>query len=498
MDDTDVNYVPAREEVIVLSNEGSDESHEGLIHRSTCAGPPQGTVNEPVNEPVDDVETPVDTAEQLETRKKKRGDKPEKKKAEEPVSEAPRKTPSNLSFLDYVVVSNTLSGLDGGVKRSERDPDDDATLTEIAKKEKLLEDKKKELDARAAAALAEKKSKLQKETATAPSESEIDLGVFSVKLGNLLEKMFSLVLVPEKGKWDDVEVEHMEENVAADLVGDEGRKDGVETEVESSETTPNATIYTKRLPSAGGGGTSGTRQSPEYQHVEGASWDTHNPACEDLPHAPRWKLTQGSRMNNIDNCREEREKYNAEKKGLLWRVSDAEDKLLNEKQFNENKQKEWEIACEQTNCEMQNARDQIVKLKESKASEILAEETAADCKWLLARAVPLISERIAKSDELARYMYELGEVAYNNGRNDGYAEGKAATSNNEKDYHFPLYKEDCVVAYAAKLQEYEFIKFGIVKAVGKLSRKANAVEVLKQALGDQDPEGCDTGPSRQD
>ncbi|KAM0020385.1 hypothetical protein Hdeb2414_s0025g00666571 [Helianthus debilis subsp. tardiflorus] len=164
MDDTDVDSVPAREEAIVLSSESSDESHEGLIRRSTRAGPPQGTVNEPV----DDVETPVDTAEQLETRKKKIGDKPEKKKAEELVSEAPH----------------------AGVKRSERDPDDDATLTEIAKKKKLLEDKKKELDAQAAAALAEKKSKLQKETATAPSESEIDLGVFSVKPGNLLEKMY--------------------------------------------------------------------------------------------------------------------------------------------------------------------------------------------------------------------------------------------------------------------------------------------------------------------
>ncbi|KAM0066159.1 hypothetical protein Hdeb2414_s0002g00045561 [Helianthus debilis subsp. tardiflorus] len=90
VDDTDVDSVPAREEVIVLSSEGFNELHEGLIRRSTCLGPPQGTVNEPV---VDDVETPVDTAEQLETRKKKRGDKPEKKKAEEPVSEAPRKRP---------------------------------------------------------------------------------------------------------------------------------------------------------------------------------------------------------------------------------------------------------------------------------------------------------------------------------------------------------------------------------------------------------------------
>ncbi|KAJ0765741.1 hypothetical protein HanPI659440_Chr08g0306981 [Helianthus annuus] len=43
---------------------------------------------------------------------------------------------------------------------------------------------------------------------------------------------------------------------------------------------------------------------------------------------------------------EEREKFNAEKKGLAWRVADAEDKLAKEKHFNANKQKEWEISCE--------------------------------------------------------------------------------------------------------------------------------------------------------
>ncbi|KAJ0651617.1 hypothetical protein HanOQP8_Chr15g0562881 [Helianthus annuus] len=147
-----------------------------------------------MNEPVgDDVDVPTDIAEQLETRKKKKKDKSEKKKkkAEEPVTGAPRKQPSNLSFLDYVVVSDTLSGLDAGDKRVERDPNDDATLTEILKKKKVLEDKKKELDEQDAAALAPKKSKLQKETPPAPSESEVDLGVFSAKCGNLLQKIYA-------------------------------------------------------------------------------------------------------------------------------------------------------------------------------------------------------------------------------------------------------------------------------------------------------------------
>ncbi|KAM0043789.1 hypothetical protein Hdeb2414_s0010g00345461 [Helianthus debilis subsp. tardiflorus] len=51
------------------------------------------------------------------------------------------------------------------------------------------------------------------------------------------------------------------------------------------------------------------------------------------------------------------------------------------------------------------------KVVESEASEILAEEATADCKWLLARGVPLIVDRIVKSDKLAKYMFELGEAA---------------------------------------------------------------------------------------
>ncbi|MFS7919731.1 hypothetical protein Hanom_Chr03g00216141 [Helianthus anomalus] len=64
----------------------------------------------------------------------------------------------------------------------------------------------------------------------------------------------------------------------------------------------------------------------------------------------------------------------------------------------------------------------------------------------------------------------------------GYNEGRSAAANNEKDYHFELYKEDCGVVYAAKHRDYDFVKFGIVKVVDKLSRRANAVEVLKKSL----------------
>ncbi|KAM0017216.1 hypothetical protein Hdeb2414_s0027g00685611 [Helianthus debilis subsp. tardiflorus] len=56
------------------------------------------------------------------------------------------------------------------------------------------------------------------------------------------------------------------------------------------------------------------------------------------------------------------------------------------------------------------------KVAEGKASELLVEEVSTDCKWLLAR---VISERIAGSEELAKYMYELGEAARDLGRKEG-------------------------------------------------------------------------------
>ncbi|KAJ0681227.1 hypothetical protein HanPI659440_Chr16g0633451 [Helianthus annuus] len=211
------------------------------------------------------------------------------------------------------------------------------------KQKKVLEDKKKELDEQAAVALPAKKSKLQKETPPAPSESEIDLGVFSAKCGNLLEKIhaasssqgaksgkgsrkidishitpptsppsrtFDLSPPPAdqgKRKEDDADVKQVGEGggdagVGAAGAGAAGGGDDVVEE--SSEATPHHTIYTKVIRGSSQGGASGTHHSPEYEHVQGGSWDTHNPACADLPHAPRWNLTQGSRMSELANCRE--------------------------------------------------------------------------------------------------------------------------------------------------------------------------------------------------
>ncbi|MFS8019952.1 hypothetical protein Hanom_Chr15g01409901 [Helianthus anomalus] len=121
---------------------------------------------------------------------------------------------------------------------------------------------------------------------TSPPSRTLDLSPPNVDLG-------------EKRKEDVVEIEQVGEGGAGGDDGrgggDDGRGDGdgrghggADIEAESSEATPRHTTYTKR--------------SSEYEHVQGGSWDTHNPASADLPHAPRWNLTQGSRMTDLNNC----------------------------------------------------------------------------------------------------------------------------------------------------------------------------------------------------
>ncbi|MFS7980070.1 hypothetical protein Hanom_Chr10g00935041 [Helianthus anomalus] len=94
------------------------------------------------------------------------------------------------------------------------------------------------------------------------------------------------------------------------------------------------------------------------------------------------------------------------------------------------------------------------KIAENKVSEILVEEVTADCRWLLTRAVPLIVERIAGSEELAKYMYELGEVVRALGRKEGYAEGRAAAESKEPLKNSELFKTDCFARYAENRQEF--------------------------------------------
>ncbi|KAJ0491851.1 hypothetical protein HanIR_Chr12g0568361 [Helianthus annuus] len=641
-----------QEDVIVVSSGSSGRSGGDLTSRSARAGTVPGGNAEPVHEVVgdddDDVEASIDPSAQLETRKKARIDRSGRKGegVEGGAAGSSRKRPSILSYLDYVVVSDTLSGLGPGEVRQGSDLDDKATLTEHMKK-KALDDHKRHLDEQAAALLAAKRAKLQKDAPPAPSESEVDLGVFSGGRGNLLEKIFEASAPRPESKTskkprpvdisqitpptsppsrtvgltpprDDADVtvkggEGFEgifeggDAAGGDVGGDAGGVDkgkGIEVEMESSETTPQQTIYTKRPP-VEGGATSGFVRSPHFEQNPGDSWG--NPACDDLPHVPRWGLTQGSRMNDLQNCQEffslslppaermfqknrsrfaliddhvtagvnffatsqeilrewrsmgeetmafeeakkafaeEKEKFNTEQKGLQWRVTEAERKFEEQKQLNEQKQKDWESACARTNAEMQSQRDAIVRLSgektalaeeahqtrlaaekkekeyiaridklellvqaktseceaaqrlldekaaECRAAELLAEEASADSRWLLSRGVPLLADRILNSPELAQYMFELGGAGYNSGRKNGYAEGRCAAANNEKDYKFELYKADCDNAYAKKRREFAMLDFAVVKAAGKLALKADGVALLKKALGEDDASGA--------
>ncbi|KAJ0942058.1 hypothetical protein HanPSC8_Chr03g0087411 [Helianthus annuus] len=615
-----------------------EQIHDRFLHPTDAslsgyANEVLGTTPSGVAEPVhgfaeddDDAEASVDPSAQLETRKRARTEKSVRKEGKKEGGAAGSSRPGEV--------------------RQGSDPDDKATLTEHMKK-KALDDHKRHLDEQAAALLAAKKAKLQKDAPPAPSESEVDLGVFSGGRGNLLEKIFEASASRPESKTskkprpvdisqitpptsppsrtvgltpprDDADVtvkggEGFEgifeggDAAGGDVGGDAGGVDkgkGIEVEMESSETTPQQTIYTKRPP-VEGGATSGFVRSPHFEQNPGDSWG--NPACDDLPHVPRWGLTQGSRMNDLQNCQEffslslppaermfqknrsrfaliddhvtagvnffatsqeilrewrsmgeetmafeeakkafaeEKEKFNTEQKGLQWRVTEAERKFEEEKQLNEQKQKDWESACARTNAEMQSQRDAIVRLSgektalaeeahqarlaaekkekeyiaridklellvqaktseceaaqrlldektaECRASELLAEETSADSRWLLSRGVPLLADRILNSPELAQYMFELGGAGYNSGRKNGYAEGRCAAANNEKDYKFELYKADCDNAYAKKRREFAMLDFAVVKAAGKLALKADGVALLKKALGENDASGA--------
>ncbi|MFS7948124.1 hypothetical protein Hanom_Chr06g00556281 [Helianthus anomalus] len=182
----------------------------------------------------------------------------------------------------------------------------------------------------------------------------------------------------------------------------------------------------------------------------------------------------------------EREAFNSEKKGLMWRVADAEEKLGQEKQLNADHQKDWAEACERTNRELKAACDEVIRVnaeqtkesqkydrlsaaykeKESEALvtqrsneeahaliaklkrmieeqqaqnktlKLMSQDLGDDYKWLLTHGVPLIADRLMRSEELAKYMFDLGGGAYNNGCKDGYAEGKAASLTKEKDDKF--------------------------------------------------------------
>ncbi|KAM0011281.1 hypothetical protein Hdeb2414_s0065g00766751 [Helianthus debilis subsp. tardiflorus] len=121
---------PTREGTILLLNEESIGSSHRLIHHSSRAGPQQRPVQNPEGAAsfappvVDPVATAVEPGRKEPEKEKDGKRQPEKKSAEEPPGAQTRKRSSKVELLDYVVVSDSLSGLDAGIKRPALDPDD--------------------------------------------------------------------------------------------------------------------------------------------------------------------------------------------------------------------------------------------------------------------------------------------------------------------------------------------------------------------------------------
>ncbi|KAF5785179.1 hypothetical protein HanXRQr2_Chr10g0425501 [Helianthus annuus] len=313
-------------------------------------------------------------------------------------------------------------------------------------------------------------------------------------------------IIPEnvKGKGPEkvVEADNVVEWMKTTLpgMGIRERVESLETDVESSETPPPVTKYTRCAPSIDeteGHGYSGGQGGSGYGKKEaGEYWMAHNPTCDNLLHTPNWSLVQGSRMDNLENCHEFylmslppverlfqnrrdrwREKFNVEEKGLHWRVTDVEDKLAKEQKLNVDRQQEWIAACAKSNRELKSAHDEALKWKGLVAS-------------------------LMTSDELAKYMFDLPETTYDNGKKDGFVKGKAFVLEERSDHEFELFKTDCGTRFRDKRKEFDHLEFGILKAIEKLSRKGVAVDVLRTVLGDENTDAGaaasgGAGPSEQ-
>ncbi|KAJ0810324.1 hypothetical protein HanPI659440_Chr01g0025771 [Helianthus annuus] len=102
---------------------------------------------------------------------------------------------------------------------------------------------------------------------------------------------------------------------------------------------------------------------------------------------------------------------------------------------------------------------------QAKASKMVSEKLGEDCKWLINRGIPLLADFLMASEELAKYMFELGGATYSSGRNDDYAWEKAFKLEGKPDNDFELIKEDCPGQYCNKGKEFGLLEFGMLKAI---------------------------------
>ncbi|KAJ0940091.1 hypothetical protein HanRHA438_Chr02g0079421 [Helianthus annuus] len=100
---------------------------------------------------------------------------------------------------------------------------------------------------------------------------------------------------------------------------------------------------------------------------------------------------------------------------------------------------------------------------------MVSHELGEDYKWLINCGIPLLADSLMASEELAKYMLELGGAAYDSGRKNGYGEGKMFALEGKSNNHFELFKSDYATHYRNKRKEFGILEFGVLRAIDKLS-----------------------------
>ncbi|KAJ0951066.1 hypothetical protein HanPSC8_Chr02g0055601 [Helianthus annuus] len=271
-----------------------EQIHDRFLHPTDVSTVPGG-VAEAVHgfaKDDDDAEASVDPSAQLETRKKARTEKSVRReeKKEGGAAGSSRKQPSTLPYLDYVVVSDTLSGLGPGEVRQGGGRGN--LLEEIfdasASRPGTLVSVNQDWQETTAGGYFSDYSTYFSSVEDCWLDSPQDDADASVKGG---EGFFEGMFEGGNAAGGDVGGDAGGGRGGGGDIAGADRGKGIEVEVESSETTPQQTVYTKRPP-GGGGATSGAVRDSYFERVPDDSWG--NPACDDMPHVPRWSLTQGS------------------------------------------------------------------------------------------------------------------------------------------------------------------------------------------------------------
>ncbi|MFS8024801.1 hypothetical protein Hanom_Chr16g01467671 [Helianthus anomalus] len=155
--------------------------------------------------------------------------------------------------------------------------------------------------------------------------------------------------------------------------------------------------------------------------------------------------------------------FNAEKKGLNWRLLDAEDKLA----------KDREVLRLST------------LLKEKDAKSVEARKSHAEALARIAEPERVLQDQKNKTNLWKWCPRNWEKIA--NGCSIWRAIGK-------QDNDFKLFKQDCSWSYSEKHKAFAYLDFYILKAFEKLPGKGVVVDVLRKVLEGGDATIGDASP----